>query len=84
MGSARTLTARSKIMREEAQTATTLEPAIPFGQVRDALGFRSNRTLAKACARHGVEVLEFTSHSKALTRSAYELLLARAAGRRVK
>jgi hypothetical protein len=68
-------------MREAAQTEPTLEQAIPFAAVREALGFNSNRTLKAACVRHGVPIVTWSARSMALTKAAYELLLARATGK---
>jgi hypothetical protein len=64
-------------MRDVAQV---MEQIHFLPQVREALGFKSNRTLIAACVRHGVPIVTLSSKSKALRHSHYQLLLDRATG----
>jgi hypothetical protein len=54
---------------------------IHFPAVRAALGVETNRTLKKACARHGIPIVTLSSRTKALRPDDYDLLLARASAK---
>lgn len=55
-----------------------LETIHLLSEVRDAMRFKSNRSLRAACDRHGVPILDISRQTKALRHSDYELLLSRA------
>ncbi|MDA9539641.1 hypothetical protein ACM41_26435 [Bradyrhizobium sp. CCBAU 21362] len=55
-----------------------LETIHLLSEVRDAMRFKSNRSLKAACERHGVPILDISRQTKALRHSDYELLLSRA------
>jgi len=56
-----------------------LETIHKLSEVRDALRFKSNRSLNAACERYGVPILDISRQSKALRHSDYQLLLSRMA-----
>jgi len=57
-----------------------LETMHLLSEVRDALRFKSNRSLKAACERYGVPILDISRQSKMLRHRDYELLLSRASG----
>lgn len=59
-----------------------LETMHHLSEVRDAMLFKSNRSLKAACKRYGVPILDLSRQTKVLRHSDYETLLARASGAR--
>jgi hypothetical protein len=56
-----------------------LETIHKLSEVRDAMRFKTNRSLRAACERHGIAILDLSRQSKALRHSDYQLLLSRTA-----
>ena len=56
-----------------------LETMHDLSEVRDAMRFKSNRSLKDVCKRHRIPILSVTRQTKLIRHSDYELLLSRMA-----